>query len=127
FLFCRAGFDAMIEFADMNGTVYRFFDCEVRVDSREVCVRGEMRTLGPRPFDLLVYLLQHCGRPVSKEEFLDKVWRCEVVSGRSIARAVMKARQAIEDTGHPTLIQAVHRVGYGFSAPVTVLSQSSAV
>lgn len=103
----------------MDSTVFRFGRCEVNLERREVLVDGERRSVEPRPFALLVHLLAHHHRVVTKDELLDTVWPDEAVSDGSLARAVMKARQAIGDDGAPVLIKTVHRVGYRFVAPLS--------
>jgi DNA-binding winged helix-turn-helix (wHTH) protein/tetratricopeptide (TPR) repeat protein len=99
----------------MNPSVYRFRECEVSATRREVLLQGEKRVLEPRPFDLLVYLIEQRHRVVTKDELLEQLWLHEFVSGSVIARAVMKARHAIGDNGkEPALIRTVHRRGYRF-------------
>src|SRR5688572_14982006 len=88
---------------------FRFGRCEVRGASRELIVDGLPRTVEPRPFDMLVYLIEHRERVVPKAELLNRLWPHEFVSNGVIARAVMKARQAIGDDGkEPALIKTVH-------------------
>ena len=101
--------------------VFRFARGEVRVMGRELIVEGRLQFIEPRPFDVLVYLLQHRDRVVSKDELLDVLWHGEVVSVGVIARAVMKVRQAIGDNDKEgTLIRTVHRAGYRFVGKVEV-------
>ena len=94
---------------------YRFGECLVSATRREVAWRGEPQVLEPRPFDLLLYLIEHRERVVPKDELLQQLWPHEFVSDSVITRAVMKARQAIGDSGkEPELIRTVHRMGYRF-------------
>ena len=103
----------------MNPSVYRFKECEVSATRREVLLHGHKQVLEPRPFDLLVYLIEQRHRVVSKDELLAQLWQHDFVSGSVIARAVMKARQAIGDSSkEPALIRTVHRRGYRFVGEV---------
>jgi len=86
--------------------------CEVDLAAREVRMAGEARAIEPRAFALLACLAQRCDRVVTKRELLDTVWPGRCVSDAALARAVMKARQAIGDTGEPALIRTLPRVGY---------------
>lgn len=87
----------------------------VSATRREVVLRGQAQVLEPRPFDLLLYLIEHRERVVPKDELLQQLWPHEFVSDSVITRAVMKARQAIGDRGkEPELIRTVHRMGYRF-------------
>jgi|GEM_PF-1541834 len=104
----------------MMETVFRFGRCELRPLGRELLVDGRIRFMEPRPFDLLVHLLQHRDRVVPKDELLDVLWHDDAVSVGVIARAVMKVRQAIGDDGDgdAALIRTVHRAGYRFVGKV---------
>jgi len=95
--------------------------CKVHLAHREVTVGGQQREIEPRAFNLLAYLLEQRHRVVSKDELLDKIWPHEFVSVGSIARAVLKARQALGDDGELVFIKTVPRVGYRFVAPVSGL------
>lgn len=96
-------------------TSYVFSACQVNLESREVLLAGQRQPVAPRVFELLLHLIEHHDRVVSKDELLDRIWRGTEVSESVIARTVMKARQAIGDTGRePALIKTVHRVGYRF-------------
>ncbi len=106
----------------MQAQLFRFGRCEVDVGVREIRLDGLPRPLEPRPFDLLVYLLRHRHRVVPKDELLDELWAGEFVSVGSVARAVVKARQAIGDEGRPALIDTVYRIGYHFVGEVSETS-----
>ena len=97
----------------------RFGQCELHVAGRELVLRGQVQQVEPKPFAVLVYLLQHRDRVVSKDELLDNIWPGEFVSPSVVARAVMKARQAIGDSEEgPSAIRTVHRTGYRFVGTV---------
>lgn len=101
--------------ASAASPVYTLRGCELRIASREILAEGGPRPIEPRVFDLLVYLIEHRDRVVSKEELLREVWRRLAISDGVVARTIMKARMAIGDL-HPgePLIRTVHRVGYHF-------------
>jgi DNA-binding winged helix-turn-helix (wHTH) protein/tetratricopeptide (TPR) repeat protein len=103
----------------MDNEVFVFGQCEVRVATREVLLAGAQQAMEPRPFELLVYLIRHRGRIVSKDELLDKLWSFDFVTASVIARAVMKIRKVIGDDGETgELIKTVHRTGYRFMGQV---------
>ena len=103
----------------MDNEVFVFGRCEVRVATREVLLSGEQRPMEPRPFELLVYLIRHRGRIVSKDELLDKLWSFDFVTASVIARAIMKIRKVLDDDGDTgELIKTVHRTGYRFMGEV---------
>jgi DNA-binding winged helix-turn-helix (wHTH) protein/tetratricopeptide (TPR) repeat protein len=102
----------------MNGTIYRFAQCEVDPRTRELRFAGRVQALEPRPFDLLIFLLRHRDRDVRTDELLDALWRDDVVAPGSVANAIAKLRRAIGDRGEPPIIRTVHRVGYRFACDV---------
>ncbi|MEP7100254.1 MAG: winged helix-turn-helix domain-containing protein [Burkholderiales bacterium] len=102
----------------MSDQVFCFGPCELRVDARELRVDGQAVALEPLAFNLLVYLLRHRDRTVSKDELLDQVWLGRIVSVGSLTRAVMMVRRAIGDVGEAPLIRTEHRVGYRFAGEV---------
>jgi DNA-binding winged helix-turn-helix (wHTH) protein len=102
-----------------TGLVYRFGRCELRPDQRQLLVDGRPQQLEPRPFEMLVMLVRHRERLVSKTELLDSLWHGESVGPGSIAVAMCKIRKAIRDDRDRSLIRTLHRVGYRFTAEVT--------
>lgn len=100
----------------MTETVFRFGRREIDVVGREVRIDGRPRPIEPRPFDVLVHLVRQRHRVVPKQELLEQIWNQEPVSVGALARAVMKARQALDDADDAPLIRTVPRVGYRFVA-----------
>jgi DNA-binding winged helix-turn-helix (wHTH) protein/tetratricopeptide (TPR) repeat protein len=99
-----------------SDTLFRFERREIDVATRSVRLDGQVRAIEPRAFSLLVHLIRHRRRVVPKEELFETLWPRETVSASALARAVMKARQAIGDDDTPPLIRSVPRVGYRFHA-----------
>jgi DNA-binding winged helix-turn-helix (wHTH) protein len=93
----------------------RFGRCEVRPASREVIVNGRSRQIQPRPFDLLIYLIEHRQRVLSIDELLDAIWGRQIVQPSSLTVAINRIRSVLEDDGG-TIIRTHHRVGYRFVA-----------
>jgi DNA-binding response OmpR family regulator len=90
--------------------------------------RGELRCadhpveIEPKVFDVLVYLLEHRDRIVTKEELLEHCWAGTFVSEAALTRCLAKVRKVVEPepAGAP-VIQTRYGRGYRFVAPVTVL------
>lgn len=95
----------------------RFGRCEVRPASREVLVNGRRRQLQPRPFDVLVYLIEHRERVLSIDELLDAIWGHRIVQPSSLTVAINRIRNVLEDASGE-IIRTHHRVGYRFVAPL---------
>jgi DNA-binding winged helix-turn-helix (wHTH) protein len=93
----------------------RFGRCELRPALRELRVDGQCRQIQPRPFDLLVYLIEHRDRVLSMDELLDVVWCERVVQPSSLTVAVNRLRSVLGDE-RGEIIRTHHRVGYRFVA-----------
>lgn len=102
----------------MTGTkVLRFGDCELAIASREFRRDGELVSIEPRVFALLVFLIEHRDRAVDKDEIQDEVWKNAIVSETALTRAIMKARRAVGDSSEQqAVIRTVHGHGYQFVA-----------
>ncbi len=91
--------------------------------------RGELRCashpveIEPKVFDVLVYLLEHRDRIVTKDELLEHCWAGTFVSEAALTRCLAKVRKVVapEPAGSP-VIQTRYGRGYRFVAPVTVLA-----
>jgi Tol biopolymer transport system component/DNA-binding winged helix-turn-helix (wHTH) protein len=98
---------------------YRFDDVTVDRENFRVVKGGETRTLTPRAFDLLVFLVEHGGRVVEKQELFDEVWEGAFVTDNALTKAVKEIRQAIgDDASAPRYIETVPKRGYRFVAEV---------
>ena len=66
-------------------------------------------------FDLLVHLVRHRERVVSKAELIDAVWQGRSISDDALTSRVSAARRAIGDNGaEQRLIRTVPRRGFRF-------------
>jgi DNA-binding winged helix-turn-helix (wHTH) protein len=101
---------------------------EVCTARREVLVDGALRPLQPRPFDVLVYLIENRGRVVSTDELLDAVWKDEIVQPGSLAAAIMRVRKALLDNEPESgpIIRTHQRFGYRFVAELDDQAAGSA-
>jgi TolB-like protein len=73
----------------------------------------------PQVFDLLVHLIRHRDRVVSKDDLLVSVWNGRIVSESALFNRINAARSAIDDTGdQQRLIKTLPRKGFRFVGPV---------
>ena len=102
-----------------------FGDCVLDPDRRELTRRSEVVAVGPKVFDLLVYLVRNRERVVSKDDLLDAVWDGRIVSESTLTSHINAVRKAIGDSGEEQrLIRTVARKGFRFVGDVEG-SQSS--
>jgi DNA-binding winged helix-turn-helix (wHTH) protein len=98
----------------MAAGIHRFAEFELDRDCRCLRLRGREIALQPRVLDLLLYLVEHRERVVSKEELLDALWPGMVVTESSLQRAVSLARAALQQGGLGEAIRNYARHGYRF-------------
>lgn len=94
------------------GTVLRCGDLEVDEDRHLTRRGGRSIELSPTEFRLLVYLLLHQGRVLSKAQILDQLWRYDFGGDSNVVeRFVSNLRRKIDADG-PPLIHTVRGFGY---------------
>lgn len=109
----------MTEESAHKSEVYRFGDCVLDADRRELTLAGNPVTTQPKAFELLLYLVRNRGRAVDKDELQDALWPRSIVTETALTRCVMKARRAVgDDADKQTVIKTVHGHGYRFVAPI---------
>jgi DNA-binding winged helix-turn-helix (wHTH) protein/pimeloyl-ACP methyl ester carboxylesterase len=92
-----------------------FENCEIDCDRRELYRNGASIHVEPQVFDVLVHLVRHRERVVTKEELIRTVWEGRFVSDDTLTSRVAAARRAIGDTGaQQRLIRTVPRRGFRF-------------
>ena len=76
--------------------------------------------LTPKSAAVLGVLVQHAGRPVTKQELFAAVWGNTVVSDDALVTCIQELRKALKDDARvPSYIETRHRSGYRFVAHVT--------
>ena len=99
---------------------YQFGDRILDTDTVELRDGTGVVELEPQVFDVLLYLLAHRERVVTKEELLDRVWGDRFVSESALTTRIKLARRAVGDSGRTqAVIKTVHGRGYRFVAAVT--------
>jgi DNA-binding winged helix-turn-helix (wHTH) protein len=72
-----------------------------------------------RAFDMLLYLIQHRDRAISKDELQEAIWPRLVLTESALTRCVMKVRRAVgDDPTRQDVVKTVHGHGYRFVAPL---------
>src|SRR5215813_2692360 len=101
--------------------IYHFGPYQLDVQRGELRCASHPVVLEPKVFDVLVYLIEHRDRIVTKEELLEHCWAGTFVSEAALTRCLAKVRKVVEPepAGSP-VIQTRYGRGYRFVAPVTV-------
>src|SRR5437762_3184579 len=76
------------------------------LDERSYQLRraGNPIALEPKAFDVLVYLIRHRDRIVTKDELLAHLWPGQVVTESSLTQCIAKARKALQVPAQQQLV-----------------------
>jgi tetratricopeptide (TPR) repeat protein/DNA-binding winged helix-turn-helix (wHTH) protein len=98
--------------------VLRFADVEIDVRERRVVRKGSDQLLRQKVFQVLLYLIDHRDRPVSKEELMASVWSGTAVTDDAVVQCIVDLRRALgDDARNPFFIRTIPKLGYRFIAP----------
>jgi anti-anti-sigma factor len=98
---------------------YRFANCVLDTDHRELYVDETPAPLEPKAYQILVYLVQNCERLVTRDELLEHVWPDVYVHDSAVARRIQALRQAVGDSSNAQqIIQTRRGHGYRFVASI---------
>ena len=104
--------------------IYRFGNYALDEQRRELHCQGLPVAIEPKVFEVLVYLLQHRERVVSKEELLQHCWPGTFVSEAALSRCLAKVRRAVQpDQAATPVIKTLYGRGYCFIATMTTTAQ----
>jgi len=83
--------------------------------AHRVSAAGANIELGPTEFRMLHFFITHTERVYSRAQLLDEVWGDHVfVEERTVDVHIRRLRQALEPTGHDSLVETVRGTGYRF-------------
>src|SRR4026208_1042087 len=98
---------------------YTIDTARFRVSSGDTDIPAE-----PKVFDLLVYLIRHRDRVLSREELFREVWDGREVSDATLSNHVKSARKILGDNGDlQQTILTIRGRGSQFIAPVIVVPE----
>ena len=97
--------------------IIRVRDMEVNLLKRTVKLGGEDVRLTAKEFDLLHLFITHRGRPFSRQEMLENVWKYDYTGdARTVDVHIRRLREKIErNTNQPEFILTKWKVGYYFT------------
>ena len=83
------------------------------VDDQEVNLQG-------REFGLLVYLMQHVGQIVTKDQIFDRLWGFDSDTSLTVVEVYMSnLRKNLRNADAQVTIKTLRNVGYTLNAAVT--------
>jgi Tol biopolymer transport system component/DNA-binding winged helix-turn-helix (wHTH) protein len=105
-----------------NSGIWRFGIFEVDARNLELRRNGVPVRIREQSFRILIYLLEHAGQLVTREDLRRVLWPSDtfVDFDHSLNTAMMKLRDALGDAvDAPLYIETIPKRGYRFIAPVT--------
>jgi DNA-binding winged helix-turn-helix (wHTH) protein/tetratricopeptide (TPR) repeat protein len=100
--------------------LYLFGECTLDTQRAELSRAGRVHRLRRKVFQVLVYLLAHADRVVSKQELCEQVWPEQFISDAALESTIKAVRQVIGDNGRgQRLLRTVYGQGYRVVAAVT--------
>src|SRR3954462_1539275 len=97
----------------------QFEDFSLDMRRRELRREGDLLTLEPKVFDLLVFLIENRDRVVTRDELITHVWNGRIVSESALATCINASRSALNDSGEQQrLIKTLPRKGILFVGDV---------
>lgn len=99
--------------------IYRFGRFVLDTAQRQLRQDGAPLDVNGRYFDALALLVREGGKLVSKDRFMDEVWRGIPVTDEALTQCVRSLRKQLgDDAANPHFIETVPRYGYRFIAAV---------
>src|SRR3954463_2453036 len=109
----------------MESGGFRFERFSLDPRDRRLTRDGQPVELSARYLDALALLVREAGKLVSKDRFMDEVWRGVPVTDEALTQCVKTLRRLLgDDAGSPRFIETVPKHGYRFIAPVEKLSST---
>ena len=112
----------------MGQVKFNFDNHVLDTDRRELRRDGNLVAMQPQVFDLLVHLLKHRDRVVTRDDLIALVWGGRVVSDSTLDSRINAARNAVGDNGkEQRLIRTIPRKGIRFVGVVNAPCGAPAV
>ena len=114
-------FDAEMKSSDKHS--YRFKSFLLDAAERQLSRDNELVQLTPKAFDVLVYLVEHGGHLIEKDELMNACWPDSFVDEVNLPRTIHTLRRTLgEDDNGNKFIETVPTKGYRFVAKVDEVS-----
>src|SRR4030095_11911617 len=99
---------------------YQFGPFRILADKRVLLRDGEVVSLSPKSFDVLLLLVEHPGEALDKERLMEELWPDSDVEESNLAQHVSALRKALgESPSERKYITTIPGRGYKFAAGVT--------
>lgn len=109
----------------VNKMIYQVADFQIDTENFVIVKHGEPLAVEPKVFDLIVYLIDHRDRLVTRDELFKEIWAAREVSDTTLSNHIKAARKLLDDNGEmQRVITTLRGRGYRFAATVTQLKNT---
>jgi len=106
--------------------IYLFDDVRLDSNNFQVTKGGNLVSLEPKAFEVLLYLLSNPGRLIEKDDLLNAVWKDSFVTQNAMTRVIAQLRKALgDDAKQARYIETVPTRGYRFIADIQLIDSSA--
>ncbi|MFT6123584.1 MAG: TolB-like protein/DNA-binding winged helix-turn-helix (wHTH) protein [Arenicella sp.] len=103
--------------------IFIFNSCELQTDNFTLQVNGVTTLVEPHVFDLILYLINHRNRVVTRGELFNSLWAGREVCDATLSNTIKCARAYLGDDGEQqTIIKTTRGRGYQFIAEIQATS-----
>ncbi len=98
---------------------YEFGEFRVDVENRQLLRDGQAAPVTPKVFDTLLFLVEHSGKLVTKDELMSAVWPGTFVSDSNLTQTIFMLRKALgESASEQRYVVTVPGRGYRFAGEI---------
>lgn len=110
---------SQFEDVEQSEQIIKIGDLEIHLERYDVYFKGEQLVLTPKEFELLLYLANHRGKVLSRDQLLNGVWDFQYDGDTRIVDVhISHLREKIEsDTKKPVYIRTIRGFGYKLEGP----------
>ena len=83
----------------VNKMIYQVADFQIDTENFVIVKHGEPLAVEPKVFDLIVYLIDHRDRLVTRDELFKEIWAAREVSDTTLSNHIKAARKLLDDNG----------------------------
>jgi len=107
-------------------SILKVGDWQVLPATGQVIRENTEHRLEPRVMAVLVYLAEHAGEIINREELEQQVWQGTVVTYEALTVTINKIRAALDDDSRkPRYIETLPKRGYRLIAPVNTIQSAA--
>lgn len=116
----------MVGMIAAKSPIFKFADMTVREREFSIIKAGQVLSIEPKAFRVLLVLLRNPQKLITKEELLNEVWADAAVTENSLTRAITLLRRLLgDDARAPRFIETVATVGYRFTCAVEISEEAT--